>query len=120
MVPDDREDVNGSHVDTSCYAFFESSFSMLPLWGMMPTFLSPICDRIMFSAVKAKGLSLAWSPIKTVYYTSNYRAHYISAGRLPPEKTNDWSKSEITSALRQNPNLLRIRTGLELFRPSSQ
>ena len=115
-VPDDHEDVTGSHVDTSCYAFFESSFSMLPLWGMMPTFLSPICDRIMFSAIKAKQLSMEWSPIKTVYFTSNYRAHYIKAGQVPPAKTNDCDMQAISNALKQNPDLLRTRTGLDLLR----
>jgi len=114
FVPDDYEDLTGSHVDTSCYAFFESSFSMIPFWGMMPTFLSPIGDRIMFAAIKAKQLSLAWSPIKTVYYTSNYRSHYINAGRVPPAKTNDFNMEVILTALRQNPNLLEARTSLKL------
>lgn len=115
MVPDDREDIDKSHVDTSCYAFFESSFSILPFWAMMPSFLSPICDRIMLSAIKQKGFSLAWSPNKTLYYTSNYRQHYINAGRVPPAKTNDFDIAAITAELKQNPDLLRVRTGLNIF-----
>ena len=115
IVPDDREDDDKSHVDTSCYAFFESSFSILPFWGMMPVFLSPICDRIMFAAIKARGFSLAWSPRKTLYFTSKYRQHYINAGRVPPAKTNDYDIAAITVQLRQNPDLVKIRTGLDLF-----
>jgi glycosyltransferase involved in cell wall biosynthesis len=115
IVPDDREDKNKTHADTSCYAFFESSFSLIPFWGMMPTFLSPICDRIMLSAIRTRRFNIAWSPEKTVYYTSNYRNHYIQAGRVPPAKTNDFDMSAIIAELRQNPELLRTRTGLDLF-----
>ena len=119
MVPDDQEDIAKSHVDTSCYAFFESSFSLIPFWGMMPTFLSPMCDRFMFIAIKAKHFSLAWSAKKTVFFASNYRAHYINAGRVPPSKTNDVNMQELVSRLMQDPGSLKVRTGLEIFLPQA-
>jgi glycosyltransferase involved in cell wall biosynthesis len=115
LVPTDREDEEKRHVDTSCYAFFESSFSILPFWAMMPSFLSPICDRIMLSAIRAKGFSMAWSHKSTLYFTSNYRQHYINAGQVPPDKTNDCDIEAIRAELRQNPDIVRARTGLDIF-----
>jgi glycosyltransferase involved in cell wall biosynthesis len=115
LVPDDSEDEEKEHIDTSCYAFFESSFSILPLWAMMPTFLSPICDRIIFSAIKAKGLKLAWSPQKSLYFTSNYRQHYINAGGVPPAKTNDADIAAICKELNQKRDLVKTRMGLDFF-----
>ena len=124
-VPPDPEDENKSHVDTSCYAFFESSFGLLPLWAMMPTFLGPICDRIMLFAAQSKQYRLAWSPEKTCYFVSNYRSHYVRAQRTPPANTNDSNMAEITALHNKNGNLFKARTGFSLFlnftpQPTSQ
>lgn len=98
-VPDSPEDENNSHVDTTCYVFFESSFSMLPLWGLIPTFLGPIGDRIIFAGARSRGMNIAWPSKKTCYYTGNYRSFYLSAKRNPPAITNDCNLRRITSLI---------------------
>ena len=112
-VQADPEDENKSHIDTSCYAFFESSFGLLPTWAMMPTFLGPICDRIIFFAVKSRKFKLAWSERKTCYFTSNFRAHYLHANKKPPTKTNDSDTALIAKNYAANKALFKARTGLD-------
>jgi hypothetical protein len=96
VAPDD-EDLAKTHIDTSCMAFFESSYFLLPLWGTMTKPLSVIGDRIIYMAIKKHGLRISWSEEQTVYYTTNYRHHYLRAGQTPPEKTYSLDMSELKS-----------------------
>jgi hypothetical protein len=113
-VNEDREDLERTHIDTSCYCFFESAFELLPLWGMMNPFLGPICDRIMFLAIKQKKFKLAWSQEKTCYFTSNYKNHYRLAGIRPPVKTNDTDRDRIIKLFKQYKTQFQSRTGLDI------
>jgi len=112
VVEGDTEDSTRSHVDTSCYCFFESAFGLIPVWGMMQPFLGPIGDRIMFLAIKQRNYKLAWSNKKTCYFTSNYRCHYLLAGKRAPSITNDPVMAEIVSSFNQNRAHFQARTGL--------
>ena len=111
-VEGDPEDINRSHIDTSCYCFFETSFGVLPTWGMMQPFLGPICDRIMFYAIQQRRYKIAWSDRKTCYFTSNYRNHYLLAGLAPPASTNDSDIESIAKLFKENHATFKARTGL--------
>jgi len=111
-VPRDSEDDSRSHIDTSCYCFFPSAFSLLPLWGMMLPCLGPICDRVMFFAVHQKKYKIAWSDKKTCFFTSNYRLHYLAARQAPPVKTNDPDMLGIVRKFQESKPQFRARTGL--------
>jgi hypothetical protein len=113
LVEEDIEDRNRTHIDTSCYAFFRSSFGLLPAWGMMQPFLGPICDRIMFYAIQSRNLQLGWSDKKTCFFTSNYKAHYIQAGVVPPAKTNDYDLRDIAKNFTDDWEHFTERTGLQ-------
>jgi len=113
-LPDSPEDVANTHVDTSCFAFFESAFGILPLWAMMPKFLGPICDRIMLAGIRQRYLKVTWAGKKTCYYTSNYRGSYLAANRVLPEKTNDPDLRSIDRLLRTNKKQVFERTGLHI------
>ena len=113
-LPDSPEDIANTHVDTSCFAFFESAFGILPLWAMMPTFLCAIGDRVMLAGIRQKNLHISWSDKKTCYYTSNYRGSYLAANRMPPEKTNDANLKSIDRLLRANKKQVYERTGLHI------
>ena len=88
-LPDADEGV--SYTDTSCLCFFRPAFELLPLWGMMPRALSPICDRIMWSAITSRGMSRACSSKRTVAFRSQYAYHYRCAGRNPPDGSKEYN-----------------------------
>lgn len=113
-VPDSAEDENKTHIDTTCYAFFESSFSILPLWGLMPTFLGAIGDRIIFASAKSRNMNIVWSSKKTCFYTSNYRSSYLLANRKPPLTTNDCDFNQINSLIAANQSLIQARIGISI------
>jgi glycosyltransferase involved in cell wall biosynthesis len=93
-------DRNGSdgkaHVDTSCLFLSRSVFSILPLWAMMPRQLSPICDRVFWNAILARGFSSVHNLEPTVAFRTQYRVHYENLGETPPlnAKTNDGSTGQ--------------------------
>ena len=84
-VPPDSEDVSRSHIDTSCMGFFESSFSILPLWATMTPELSVIGDRVVFQAIKARQMMIGWTEKASMCYSSRYKHHYERVGLQPPE-----------------------------------
>src|SRR5262245_12193910 len=64
------------YVDTSCLCFFRPAFGLIGLWQAMPKQLGPVCDRLIWAAVQARGLSVAHSPEASVAFRSIYAAHY--------------------------------------------
>jgi cellulose synthase/poly-beta-1,6-N-acetylglucosamine synthase-like glycosyltransferase len=81
---EDPEDVQRTHVDTSCYSFSRSAAFMWPLWGMIPKSWSPIGDRVIFDLVKANKLRVAWTGEFSVLYESNWSTHYRQANKELP------------------------------------
>ena len=77
---EDTEDLQHTHVDTSCLSFARSAAFMWPMWGMIPNAWGPINDRVMFDMFKLNQLKSAWTGLHTVLYESNWRAHYVQAG----------------------------------------
>lgn len=113
-VPDSSEDIDRRHIDTSCYAFFESGFPLLSLWAMMPPFLGPMGDRIIFAAAQARGMRVVWSTRKTCTYVSNYRESYLAANRIPPAQTNDADFTSISEQIRAHRSLVQARIGMTI------
>ena len=108
-IPD--EDAKREHVDTSCYVFYPSSFRALSLWGMMPPYLGPACDRFMFSAIKHFRLKIVWAQAPTVSFTAHYSWAYKAVGRPVPGDVHDvdWD------AIQESFDALEVlqRTGIE-------
>jgi hypothetical protein len=74
------------HVDTSCFAFFPGSYHTLANWALMPQQMSPVGDRIFWSALRARGLSgVAVNDPATVNYHCLWEVYYRTLGEpLPP------------------------------------
>lgn len=91
-VPD--EDLMLKHLDTSCFVFYPSAFRAISLWGMMPTYLGPVCDRFMLAALKQLGLTVAGVQRPSVVFTAHYSWAYHALGREAPEDVHDinWPK----------------------------
>jgi glycosyltransferase involved in cell wall biosynthesis len=73
--------------DTSCLLMTRRAFSLLPLWAMMPKHLSPVCDRVFWSAIVNRGFPYARLEQPTVCFRSRYRVHYESLGEVAPPGT---------------------------------
>lgn len=87
LVEPDQMDTDKQHIDTSCMAFYESSFFLLPFWCTMTKPLSVIGDRAMLVAMRQHSLQINWTDKKALFYRTNYHHHYLRAGKEPPAET---------------------------------
>jgi glycosyltransferase involved in cell wall biosynthesis len=71
-------------IDTSCYFYLPGSFPVLHHWVTMPKPLTPICDRIFFSAAMAHKLRSAELDQPTVFYETLWSTVYKAAGLPAP------------------------------------
>jgi glycosyltransferase involved in cell wall biosynthesis len=70
--------------DTSCLLYMAAAFSLLPLWEQMQARFSPICDRIMWSAIQSRKFSTAHSGMPTMAFRTCYCVHYRGPGEIAP------------------------------------
>ena len=73
----DVDDRDAMLVDTSCFFLLPGSYHAIPHLALTPAKLSPICDRIFYSALKAKKLHAEIAERKTVNYHSLWQAIYL-------------------------------------------
>jgi len=76
------------HVDTSCWLVFRPAFALLRAW-LMPSALSPVCDRVFLHAALRAGLAITAADWRGVHFTTRYAGHYAGAGRDPPADAKD-------------------------------
>jgi FkbM family methyltransferase len=84
LAADDQQSDGEEFTDTSCLCFFRPAFDLVTLWGAMPRDAGPICDRLMWDAVKLRGISRAHDAAPSVGFRSQYVGHYRQAGEAPP------------------------------------
>ncbi|HWU80168.1 MAG TPA: hypothetical protein VN158_08885 [Caulobacter sp.] len=89
---EDRDVVERRHVDTSCFFMLREAAAMMAVWAMIDPRVWQACDRIMLSAIRARGLGHAWTGHKSVYYNSHWGLHFLAMGLPPPadEHQIDW------------------------------
>jgi hypothetical protein len=107
-----EEDRRIEHVDTSCYVFYPSAFRALSLWGLMPTYLGPICDRFMFEALHQLGFVVAGTREASVVFTAHYSWAYRAVGREVPNDVHDIRWDQILE--RFDPQEVYARTGVRI------
>jgi glycosyltransferase involved in cell wall biosynthesis len=96
-------------VDTSCFFLTRAAFSIVPMWTLMPEYVHPVDDRVMWHYIKQAGLSRAHTGKPTVAYRMRNQGFYKSMGEeSPPDVTRDGS--DVIAALRMweengNPSL---------------
>lgn len=74
------------HADTSALLVFESAFSVIPIWSLMPDELGPNCDRVFFQAALKLQLRHEHLNHTSMHFTSRYGPHYRAAGLpVPPD-----------------------------------
>lgn len=89
LATSERDENALRHVDTSCLLIHRSGFEALPVWLAMPKMLSPICDRVFLAGLQHRRLAIASTGARTVAFRSQYRAHYLAAGRPVPDDAKD-------------------------------
>jgi glycosyltransferase involved in cell wall biosynthesis len=95
--------------DTSCLCIFRPAFDLLPLWGSMPPQFGPICDRVMWAAIRSRDLKTAHSREPTVAFRSQYASDYTAHGETPPPTAKQPSElPPIVSEFNALPEHLRM------------
>lgn len=108
---EDRDVIERRHVDTSCFFMMRAAAAMMAVWAMIDPKVWQACDRVMLSAIKARGFEHAWTGHKSVYYTSHWGLHYRAMGLTPPgdEHQIDWG----AVAERYDPSSMTARLGFD-------
>jgi FkbM family methyltransferase len=84
LIGVDQHSDGEKFVDTSCLCIFRPAFDLLPLWGLMPHEFGPVCDRVMWQAIIARGICRSHSTEPTVAFRTQYALHYRNLGEVPP------------------------------------
>lgn len=109
---EDADMVARETADTSCFMFMSDVAYLSPIWAAMGRALSPICDRVMFEAVRQLGIPIAWTNKRSLFYESRWGNHYRAMGLEAPEDehTTDWAEI----GRRLDPAVLHERLGFKL------
>lgn len=78
------EDLDGTHVDTSCYFLLPGSYHTIARWGLMGRAMAIWCDRFYLASLRAERLVERGTHAKTVYYLCTWAKVYESIGEPPP------------------------------------
>jgi hypothetical protein len=109
-------------VDTSCFFLFPGSYHAIPHFALTPRELSPICDRVFYSGLRAKNLHAELVDHKTVNYHCVWRFVYERMGEIPPPEAKagiDWGSLRrwlATQSPRQM-EIIRRRVGYNVSIP---
>jgi glycosyltransferase involved in cell wall biosynthesis len=80
-----KEDDALKHIDTSCYIFYRTAFSVGLKWSLIPQQLGFMDDRVFFALMRKSGLrKMVVNATKTVGYTCWWDDIYREAGEPPP------------------------------------
>lgn len=108
---DDPSDINGKHVDTSCYVFSKRAAYLMAIWAMYPKEFGAIEDRIMRAVIARKKLKTRLLAKKTIWYETNWPLHYSLAQKPPVAALHRLKNRPINEEITQ---FLRTRCGLML------
>ncbi len=108
MMANAAEDAKDDFADTSCILHTREAARLIPVWAMMDQTISPLCDRLLVAVARMFGFQHARSGQKTLYFESNYSAHYIASGLPVPEKVNDCDQDALIAAHSEKRSLERL------------
>jgi glycosyltransferase involved in cell wall biosynthesis len=75
-----------THIDTNCYVFYRTAFSVGLKWSLIPRQISFMGDQAFFAMLTQThtDLKLTFNQTKTVGYTCLWEIYYRMAGEEPP------------------------------------
>lgn len=108
----DPEDAQRSHADTSTFFITDKAAFLLPYWAMMDQSQAALCDRIMFALLTKFSVPHVWTGKATMYYETNYTAHFVMAGRPVPARVHDIDIADILKRQSVDRSIARTRMDL--------
>jgi len=99
----EKDEEDGSHIDTSCVLLHKSAFSLNKIWSCMPKQISPICDRIFRAAISHNNLNFVSTKKRSVAFRTQYRVHYEMAGLEPPSNSKTAETTMISLRFMMSP-----------------
>lgn len=79
-MPDPQD---AGHVDSNCYVLSKRAAFLAGAWAMYPRQFGSGEDRVILAAIRQMQLRTGWVDVPTVWYESNWQAHYDLAGKIP-------------------------------------
>lgn len=112
------------HIDTNCFFFLPGSFSVLPIWAMMPNAVSAVGDRIFNRMIKERAFKFAVLNRPTVNYVTLWAGHYRYLNEALPENAKvgpDLSREleELASKSPREVEILNRLTGFGFITPDT-
>lgn len=104
----DSDEVDGRHVDTSCFFITAKAAFVASLWAMMDPRYSVIGDRLLLHVVKARGLRHGWTGQQTLYYESRWRVHFEAMGKAPPPDAHSIDLSHLSEPYSPEKSIARL------------
>ena len=113
------EDTDGSHVDTNCLILLRGSLHTVARWGLIPSQLSSVGDRIFVAGLRADGLIWTKNDIITINYLCTWSNVFKELGESIPyyAKSNINISSSLTWLESLTPlesEYLRRRIGIRI------
>ena len=96
MFPLENESDGVSFADTSTMLIHKDARHIASISAMMPFQLGPMCDQLLWKAIRLRNLRTAVSQQATLHFRTQYAVHYHALGEQAPEGTKD--ASSMTSA----------------------
>ena len=84
-----RENDGERFADTSCLFFTRPAFDLLSLWGLQQPEYGAIGDRLVWRAIRRRGVSRAHDPEPSVAFRTQYAPHYRNEPAPSGAKTRD-------------------------------
>lgn len=86
---------NLNFVDTNCYFFLRSAFTILRMWLFKEKSESLYGDRILWNTIKDMNICRVHIPLPTVNYTTDYASHYQIFNKKISDHARFFSEKEM-------------------------
>lgn len=85
------EEATFRHVDTNCFIFHRTAFSVAIKWSLIPRQISFMDDRVFMALLTQRhaGLKTVFNETKTIGYTCIWEWVYCQAGEEPPPNSKN-------------------------------
>ena len=125
MYTDVLESNGRDHVDTSCLFVTRAAFRVLPVWAMMPPQLGPLCDRVMWAAIRGHRFTTAHHAEPTVAFRTQYEVlpggrRAAPAGGQEQRRLHRGRGPVVAVAVRRGANRLAAAHGDSHLNPDSR
>lgn len=80
----DPGEIEGRHVDTSCYFVTKDAAFLVSVWALMDPQFASVGDLFFRRVLQQRGIRLGCTGRQTMFYVSNWPEHFAQMGKSPP------------------------------------